>query len=618
MSTLFKPTALVGAIAIAMGFSTSTLANSSEQISTTPSLKTIVVTASRNEQNIENVPARISVINTKEIDQAPISDLGHLLRKDASLNIVQSGGIGQTSSGFIRGTDSKHLLFLKDGVSLNTALDGGANIPYIDLSDIEHIEIVKGPASVQYGTDAIGGVVNVISKKPSKTGVLLTTEFGENNTYKSIVGADLVDDSGMYAQVRGQRLESDGTPVTDKSKQDASFDQKGYSTKIGIDKALYQAHINISENKGNNVYYGGAQDFLNQVLNASATAQLKSNLKLNAQISHFKDELTDKAGYYYFDTDRNEADLNLQWKFAPQHNLMVGGALNRADIESLAIVGEKQKLNSAGYYIQHQFNTDQFHTQAGLRIEDHDQFGSHWVGQLAGRVDVSPQTSFYTNIGTAFKAPTGNQLYYHYENADWGGTFGNPNLKPEESISYEIGFDHAISENSKIYSSLYQTRVDHLIDYVKIDQTKDSTYANVKEAQMQGGEIGFKWEKAPYYLNAEYAYVETENKSTGLELTRRPKHSVSSTLGLENEMYGLSATLIAKSKSKIANMPNSEEMSGYATIDLNGYWKLNPNIRLFTNIKNVGDVKHKTANYYLDEFYINGGRIASAGVTFKY
>ncbi len=140
MSISLQPTRLVGAIAIAMGFSSVAFADESTNAT---KLDPIVVTASKSAEKVSEVPARISVIDQETIEQSPIADLGQLLRREAGLNIIQSGGVGQLTSAFIRGTNSTHALFLKDGASLNTALDGGASIPYIDLSDAAQIEILK-------------------------------------------------------------------------------------------------------------------------------------------------------------------------------------------------------------------------------------------------------------------------------------------------------------------------------------------------------------------------------------------------------------------------------------------------------------------------------------------
>ena len=164
MSNLFQPTALVGAIAIAMGFSSSVQA--ADQTTATTKLDTIVVTATRSEENIKDVPARITVIEPKIVEQSPIASFPDLLKHDAAINMVQNGGMGQLADIYLRGTESDHTLILRDGVRLNNASSGTASLAFIDTTDIKQIEVLKGPASVLYGTDAIGGVVQLVSKKP--------------------------------------------------------------------------------------------------------------------------------------------------------------------------------------------------------------------------------------------------------------------------------------------------------------------------------------------------------------------------------------------------------------------------------------------------------------------
>ena len=205
MSNLCQPTALVGAIAIAMGFSTSVSAQDNTNI-VNASLETLVVTASRSEEKIENVPARISVIDEKTIEQNPLLNISDVIQRDPSIYIKQSGGLGQISEISLRGAKSVHTLVLKDGARLNSQNELAPLYPaFLDTTDVQQVEILKGPASVQYGSDAIGGVVQLISKKPEKTGADLTGIYGENNTYKTIANANLVTDQGFYAKIGGQR-----------------------------------------------------------------------------------------------------------------------------------------------------------------------------------------------------------------------------------------------------------------------------------------------------------------------------------------------------------------------------------------------------------------------------
>ena len=617
MPNLFQPTALVGAIAIAMGFS----ATASAQDSINASLDTLVVTATRSEEKIKDVPARISVINKNAIEKNPALNLSDLIQQDPSVYVKQSGGMGQISEIGLRGTKAVHTLVLKDGARLNSQNELGPLYPaFLDTSDVQQIEILKGPASVQYGSDAIGGVVQLISKKPVKSGAELTGIYGENNTYKTIAKADLVTDQGFYAQVGGQRLESDGTRIfesQDKSDK-ASYDQKGYNAKVGyFQENQIDASASISENKGTSIFSNdyitntAPRNFVNRVINAKVDYNILQNLILGAHFANVQDKQDVPSYFTQYNTENNQSDLNLKWKFTPNQNILLGATYNDANYKTSSIKNQDQSVNSTGYYLQHQFKNELFDTQVGLRVEDNELFGSHTVGQGAIRYHFLPNASVYVNIGSAFRAPTLNELY-----SQWGG---NENLEPEESISYELGFDYAITDNLATSFSVYRTNVDNLIVY------SDSMNQNVGEANFTGGEAGLKWKQDDLFLATEYAYVETENKATGLEIAYRPKQTLTFTAGLENAVYGLSTSVIARSHANASNNANSVKVPGYATVDFNAYWNINPAVKVFTNIQNMGDVQYREAykaasswDNSPEDWYINGGRFASAGVTFRY
>ena len=620
----FKPTALVGAIALAMGFSTTVSAESS--VNSSAKLQPIVITATRSEEKIENIPARISIIEPHILEQSPIAELPHLLMSDASIDMMQYGGYGQAASIFTRGTNSTHTLVLRDGVRLNTGSAGSASLAFIDTTDIKQIEVLKGPASVLYGTDAIGGVVQLVSKTPEKTSAFVTGEIGEHNTYKSVVGADLAE-NGVYAQIRGQRLESDGTQVTDfkdSNVKAGAYDQKGVSAKFGIEKERYAASVDYSENQGTATYVDGindanwnliglknvSQDFKNEVINLKGRINVNDRLSVNARLSQFKDDLEQNDSNDSIFNTTKEAELTAKWQFTPTQNILAGVATK--NVESDVVSGSgfygvdyDKAVESTGYFVQHQYQTEKLHTQLGLRVEDHETFGTHTVGQAAARYQVLPSTSVYTNIGTAFRAPTNNDLYA----LSWGG---NPDLKAEESTSYEIGLDQKINDNLKAGISAYRNEVDDLITYVTDPITYKGQLLNVKKATFTGGEFNLDWAKDELFANLSYAYVQPKDKETDKDLPRRSRQSLTFTTGIQNDVYGISTSVSAKSQ------PKNSSVSGYATVDVNAFWNVNPNVKLFTNIQNIGDVEYKTTSYSNGYYYVNGGRLASAGVTFKY
>ena len=627
MSNLCQPTALVGAIAIAMGFSTSVSAQDNTNI-VNASLETLVVTASRSEEKIENVPARISVIDEKTIEQNPLLNISDVIQRDPSIYIKQSGGLGQISEISLRGAKSVHTLVLKDGARLNSQNELAPLYPaFLDTTDVQQVEILKGPASVQYGSDAIGGVVQLISKKPEKTGADLTGIYGENNTYKTIANANLVTDQGFYAKIGGQRLESDGTRILQNQPKNekASYDQKGYHAKVGFyQENTIDASASISENKGTNIFTNNyisntaQRQFENRVINAKLAYNILPDLIVNARYSNAQDKQNVPSYGSRYDTENNESDLNLKWKFTPNQNILVGATYTDANYQTNTILKGDQSVDSMGYYLQHQFKNEQFDTQFGVRLEDNERFGNHTVGQAAVRYHFLTNASVYANIGSAFRAPTLNEMY-----SQWGGDIG---LKPEESTSYEVGADYQLNQNLLANVSLYQNEVKNLISSQCI-ATCDGDWVttfpvyqnlNVNKATFKGGELGLKWQQDDYFISTQYAYVKTENKETGLEIAYRPKNTVTLTTGLENSIYGINISAIARSKSNASNTANPIQVPGYATMDFNAFWNINPNVKVFTNIQNLWDNQYHQVSRSATDWYINGCRLATAGVTFRY
>lgn len=619
MSIFLKMSAIASAIALSLFSSFSYASTNTQTPVQVAELDPIVITASRSEEKLSTIPARVTVINTNDVTKNPTLNLSDTLKKDASIYIKQNGGVGQGTELYLRGGLATHTLLLKDGARLNTQNSFSPLYPEtLDLTDVSQIEIVKGASSVQYGTDAISGVIQLRSAIPQKTSAFVTGVYGENDTYKAIIGADLVQ-NGFYAQLRGQKFDTDGTRVVDTQdhKEKAGFDQKGYNAKLGYKQDNLHANVSFAENKGTNIYmnYMTAQNteqrqFKNQTLSTQVEYQPIDNLTLNAQYAQTKDTQTwvDGSTTPYTPHNKNtDSNVNAKWQFTPQQNVLVGIAHQTSAYSTNANQADQQKIKSTGYYLQHQYKGDVINSQVGVRVEDNDRFGQHTVGQGAIRYQFLPNTSIFANVGSSFKAPFLGQLYSIYG--------GNTELQPEKGLSYELGLDHKLNENATAYLSLYQNKVDNLISH----DAQANKQMNIDKAQFTGGELGVKWAKDDLFLSSEYAYVKTENKSganNGKELPYRPKQTLTFTAGLENADYGVSTSLIAYDKS-YTDRANSKQMAGYATIDVNAHWNVNPYIKLFTNIQNIGDVEHRVVDNF-GNWYINGGRQANVGVTFKY
>jgi vitamin B12 transporter len=592
-------------------------------VEVTNDLPVTVVTASRLPQAINTVPASISVINEQQIKQSIVRDLPSLLSQDASLNVVQAGGLGKQSSIFTRGTNSNHTLVLLDGVSLNTADFGAAQIENVDLSDIQQIEILKGPAGVQYGAQALGGVVQLISAKPTKQRFFGTVEAGSHNLSKEVVGADLVQ-GDIYLQLRGQKLDTNGDEILQKADGKSGYDNKGYSAKLGIEKEDAGVSVQYRANQGTNEYqeciynssfacigaHRTSNDFDTAQTNLKGYIKLATDLKINLQLSEYQQKTTYSYGTYK-NTNR-QADLNSEWKINTNQNLLTGVQFQTTDFDNNNV---NQNLpDNKAFYLQHQWSNVQFNTQAGVRVDDNDQWGNHTTFQLAGNWHINSASRLFVNVGTGFRAPTAYDLVKtSYDPVTYAPTTSvNTGIKPEKSLSTEMGAE-TIWQQFTLRGSIYQNRINDLIQF-------DSSYnsINIAAARIQGLELGLGWkDPSGLFARADYANMQARDLTKDSNLPRRPRQTLTGSAGWQVANYGVSAEIIAKGQTIDADFAKSQ-IPGYITGNLRMYWQPTPNLRVFGNIENVTNKRQKIYYFAPDNAYLAPSLQATLGLTVNY
>ena len=586
-------------------------------------LPIITVTASRLAEAINIVPASISVITQQQINQSVVRDLSSLLSQDASLNVTQAGGLGKVSSIFTRGTNSNHTLVLLDGVSLNTADFGAAQIENIDLSDIKQIEVLKGPAGVQYGAQALGGVVQLISAKPTKQRFFGTVEGGSHDLLKEIVGADLVHDDA-YLQLRGQKLDTNGEKILQSSDGKSGYDSKGYSAKLGIEKEDAGVSVQYRANEGTNEYQEcvydssfaciGAQrtanDFNTAQTNVKGYVKLTTDLKINLQLSEYLQKTTYSYGTYK-NTNR-QADLNSEWKINANQNLLTGVQFQTTDFKT---DNDNQSLpDNKAFYLQHQWSNAQFNTQAGVRVDDNEQWGNHTTFQLAGNWHIDDASRLFVNVGTGFRAPTAYDLVNtSYDPITFAPTKSiNDGIKPEKSLSTEIGAE-TIWQQFTLRGSVYQNRIN---DLIQLDSAYNSI--NIAAARTQGLELGLGWkDPSGLFARADYANMQARDLTNDSNLPRRPRQTLTGSAGWQVANYGVSAEIVAKGETIDSDFAKSQ-IPGYLTANLHSYWQATPNLRVFGNIENVTNKRQKVYYFAPNNAYLAPSIQATLGVTVNY
>ncbi|HET9679594.1 MAG TPA: TonB-dependent receptor, partial [Gammaproteobacteria bacterium] len=407
-------------------------------------LETVVVTADKIPQTLENTLASMIVISRAEIARSQAADLAGLLRFHAGLNIAQTGGPGQTATLFLRGTESNHVLVLIDGVEINPATVGGAPFAQIDPDMIERIEIVKGPRSALYGSEAIGGVINIITRKGSD-GINVTAHIGGGSFGTAEAGVGFrYGDADTRA---GISVNHDST--------------EGFPPKVGSDLATGNENTTVNANMAQE--FGdstlafrhwqavGTTHYLDFMLskagyefdNRTSALELMSDYSTawssSLSLSHSHNEMQELDSPDYSITNRNVLDWQHSINAGDTHLLSGGVYLANEEIEVSSFgSGYEPTLETRAIYLQDDMRWDSQQLELALRYSDHNTFGSHTSWNAAWGLELSEDTRISLAAGSAYRAPDATDLYSAFS--------GNPALEPETTTSFEAGLRHIVND----------------------------------------------------------------------------------------------------------------------------------------------------------------------------
>ncbi|MBW1718160.1 MAG: TonB-dependent receptor [Deltaproteobacteria bacterium] len=509
----------------------------------------VVVTATRIETASREVGSSITVITDQQIEERQNTTVLEVLRTVPALDVVRSGGPGGQTSVFIRGAQSEHTLVLIDGVEMNDPITPGRSYDFANLTtdNIERIEIIRGPQSTLYGSDAIGGVINIITKRgKGKPRGFMSAEGGSFNTFTEKAGVSGGNQWANYS-LGVYHWYTDG--ISAANEKDGNHERDHYentsiSTRLGVtptenlDADFILRYINAKADIDNSGDVGG-----DDPNNKADLEQLFSRMQVRLSLFNelweqkFGLSLTDLDRDYRNDTDADHpSDLDRSsydgkiFKFDWQHNLY----LHETNTLTLGVENEEEKGKSkyysdsawgpytssfkektartTGYYLQDQIKLwDSWFTTLGMRLDDHSRFGSETTYRITSAYLIQQTgTKLKGSFGTGFKAPTLYHLYSQY---------GEKNLDPEESTGWDIGVEQSLFDKKLILGVTYfSNEFDELIEF----ESGTSKYINIAEAETQGVEIFASMRPIDdLTLLASYTYTDTENKETGKDLLRR-------------------------------------------------------------------------------------------------
>jgi vitamin B12 transporter len=561
-------------------------------------LDPVVVTATRVARTADETLASVTVITRKDIEQKQAQSLTDLVRGLPGIQIADNGGPGKTTSLYMRGTNDSHVLVLIDGVRLGSATAGSSPLQDIPLDQIERIEIVRGPRAALYGSDAIGGVIQIFTRKGVQPTSLSLTA-GSRSTFDGSASTGLgTADQWLNVGTSGYTTHginvgaSANEPDSDGYTRGTMNLRGGKRFGENLDVDLQAMHT-----EGRNKYDGTPnitdiqQDLYAGNLRYAPTENYTTRLKLAQTLDgsrNFKDDTFSSR----FDTRRNLATWQNELTLAPGHQL-VGGLDYQYDRVISSTHYDRDNRTNKAVFAQYLADLKSFDLQFAARHDQNEQFGDHNTGSTAVGYTVSPALHLRASYGTAFKAPTFNDLYYP--------SAGNPDLKPEKSRSSELGASGK-SGTLDWQASLFQTHISNLIAWAPIS-TGSSTWipSNVSRATIDGLEVGANERFGNTKLAFSGTFMDPRNRSgdsnDGNLLVRRARQSARIDADHTIGRWRFGTSLNGNGK-RYDNAANTTKLGGYATLDLRTEYAFSATWRLQARIENALDKRYQTASSY--------------------
>lgn len=581
------------------------LGAASAAVSAQETLPPSIVTATRTAETVDETLAAVTVITREEIQRLQARSLQELLAARPGIALVSNGGLGKQTSLFLRGTESDHVLVLVDGIKAGSATVGGAAWHDLPLDQIERIEIVRGPRSSLYGSEAIGGVVQIFTRKGGgKLRPSVSVGAGSHATRELTAALSGGGERGWF-NVNASHIESDGfnscqghpfppgggcftsEPDDDGYRRSAASVRAGYrfSERLELD-------FNLLHARGHNDYDGSFQnenDFIERVVGGRLIARPLAAWRLELTAGRSWDDaenFLDGAFASRFESIRDTLSLQNDLELGHNQLLTVGADYQRDEVDS-DLTYDVNERDNLGLFALYQGEFGRHRLELAGRFNDNEQFGQETTGSLAWGYDLGGALRLTASYGTAFKAPTINELYYP--------GYGNPDLEPEESRTVEFGL-----RGKHRYGSwdvqLFQTDVDNLIAH----DAATNRPANIDAARIRGLEATASARVAGWSAALGLTLLDTENRSginKGKELPRRPRQSVRLDLDRAFGAFGLGATVAVAGK-RYDDAANSVELGGYGLLDLRASYAFHRDWQLAVKLGNVFDKNYETARYY--------------------
>lgn len=585
-------------------------------------LETMTVTANRSASNINESLATQVVITRADIERIQPKSVLDILATVSGIDISTNGGRGQNSSVYMRGANASHTLVLLNGVRISSASLGSTNVQSIAPELIERIEIVKGPRAALWGSDAIGGVIQIFTRKLESGEHFASANFGSEGYQMLNAGVGIKHGDG-FTSVSVNHEESDGFDVKD----DTETDDDGYDFNSLAINGQQQVNDALAINwlaqfdQGDTEYdssRANESEIKNHVWQLSAAYQWQlANVDNTTQVNVGQSRIsniaygngTSKSEGNKFDTRRDQYSVINNSEISSDFQVNLGAELYQESLKGSSVYSESER-DITGIFAHTIYAYEKFSYELAARYDDVEGIDSETTFNSSVGYQITDDTQVSFSVGTGFKAPTFNDLYYPL---NWGYV-GNKDLVSETSKSYEISVESQF-DNLAIALNVYKTDIENLIDwnsgYKNIEG--DITPVNVDSVEIEGAELGLSYLGlgGSHQFNA--SYIEAENVATGKQLGRRAKEHVSYQFDTQLGKTDVYAELQYKGKrydylygGKVV------ELNSYSLVNLGASYPVTDNVKVQVKINNAFDENYQTADGYLTQ-----ERVAYFGISYQ-
>jgi vitamin B12 transporter len=551
---------------------------------------TIVVTATRTEIPLEQATVPVRVITRDDIELSLAADLAELLRFEAGIDIGRNGGPGQATSMFLRGTESNHVLVLIDGVRMNPGTLGGAAIQHISPEVIERVEIVKGARSALFGTDAIGGVINIITRRAEETSVEAGAGAGSFDSRSAFVSAGTRGEKNRFGATVDWR-DSAGYPPRVESDIDRGYDNLSFNAYATRDIGRGEIGLRHWRAEGIVEYLDFFltpvdQDFLNSTTAFEFDKLIGERGTSKFVAAYMRDEIQQNQSEDFVESDR----LSIDWQYTHAFSAhTITGGLYAMDETARTLSfgsGFDEDTRVRAVFVQDQWTQERHRAFIALRLTDHESFGNQTTYNAEYAYELSDAWTVSGGLGRAFRAPDATDRF---------GFGGNPDLDPELADEYQLGLRYKPGNRHSVDFELYANDIEDLIEFDFVT----FTLVNIDAAEIRGAQLGYEYRGDTFTVRTELLQQRADNKTTGERLLRRAEESLTISYAQNIGDHRLGVSVLASGDREDFG---GVRLAGYVITNLTGQLTLSEAWQLNARIENVFDTEYQTAaNFRMPE-----------------